>query len=181
LVPSWKGQIAFRALVTQYTENMVKTGLGTDPNNIYSTLGDGGQGNTGPPHWRMVDSLNYSNGPLNTTVTARLQGAGVLDDRYIQCSFPNCPKGNPGVQVYTINDNHIPGYFYLDASISYDFDVGNSHDLQAYFNVRNLFNRDPGIVPYGPGDYTFFEYVSKTADGYDVLGRQYLLGFRFKM
>ncbi len=175
-----KGQFGWRLLVSQYLEAMENTGLGVGPNNIYSVLGDEGQETVGPAHWHLTTSLNYALDQWQASLTGRLQSAGVIDDRYIQCST-NCPTAIPTQNIVTITDNHIPGFFYLDGSFAYSFNVQEKSTLQIYFNVRNIFNRAPGIVPAGPTDYTYTEPLSKDQDGFDLLGREYRLGFRYRL
>ena len=81
----------------------------------------------------------------------------------------------------TIEDNHIAGAFYLDGSLSYDFNIGEKSTLQTFFNVRNILNRSPAYVPQGPTDFTYVYPLSKGSSGFDLLGREFLVGVRLRM
>jgi outer membrane receptor protein involved in Fe transport len=53
-------------------------------------------------------------------------------------------------------------------------------DLEVFFNVKNLFNKDPALVASGPGGFGF-DHAGVSEGLYDILGRVYLAGVRFKM
>ena len=174
IVSSWSGDLGFHGDATLYLTSNQNDGLG---GGYINTLGQEGQLLTGPPRWRLTGTVNYSLDKLRTSLTARAQSAGVIDNRYIECSS-GCPAvvGN----AITIENNRIPSTFYLDASIAYNWDVGNSQ-VETFFNVRNLLNKDPGIVPQGPTDFTYVYPLSKGSSGFDILGRVMRAGVRFKM
>jgi len=174
LVSTWRGQLSLSALGTFYTKSSQDDGLGNGP---YSTLGNMGQLVNGPPDWRAAANVAYALDTFTASLTARAQSDGVIDARYIECRS-GCPAS--GAFAKTIEDNSVASIFYLDASVSYGFDLGGSQ-VQAYFNVRNLLNKDPSIVPEGPSDFTYVFPLSKGSSGFDLLGRQYLLGIRVSM
>jgi len=168
------GNLTLRSQWTFYTKSQVDEGLGAGP---YSTLGNAGQLFTGPPRWRTTTSLGYSRDALRTSLTFRAQSKGQIDNRYVVCSTA-CPVS--GAVAKTIESNHIPGVFYVDASIAYTWEVGDS-EVETFFNVRNLMNTDPGVVPQGPTDFTYVYPLSKASSGFDLLGRVMRAGVRFKM
>jgi len=168
------GQFRLSALSTIYRTSTVDEGLGNGP---YSTLGDMGQSIVGPPDWRLTANLAYVRDRFTGSLTVRAQAEGVLDARWIECTS-NCPPS--GSFAKTIEDNTVDSTYYLDASLSYGFDVGG-FEFETYFNVRNLLNKDPEIVPQGPTDFTYVYPLSKGSSGFDLLGRVYLLGLRMKM
>ncbi len=168
------GQFRLAALSTFYRTSTVDEGLGNGP---YSTLGDMGQSIVGPPDWRLTANLAYMRDSFTGSLTVRAQAEGVLDARWIECSS-NCPPS--GAFAKTIEDNTVDSTYYLDASLSYGFRVGG-FDFETYFNVRNLLNKDPEIVPQGPTDFTYVYPLSKGSSGFDLLGRVYLLGLRMNM
>ena len=55
------------------------------------------------------------------------------------------------------------------------------HDERIPERVRNLLNADPTIVPQGPTDFTYTSSLSKGSSGFDILGRVFRAGLRFKM
>jgi len=168
------GDLSLRSQWTFYRKSTTDDGLGAGP---YSTLGNAGQLFTGPPRWRQTTMVSYSVDALRTSLTFRAQSKGQIDNRYIVCST-GCPVS--GAVAKTIESNHIPGAFYLDASIAYTWEVGSS-EVETFFNVRNLLNTDPGIVPQGPTDFTYVYPLSKASSGFDLLGRVMRAGVRFKM
>lgn len=46
----------------------------------------------------------------------------------------------------TINNNQMPGAFYLDANCLYAFDLMGTEST-AFFSVRNMFDHDPPPLP----------------------------------
>jgi outer membrane receptor protein involved in Fe transport len=171
---SWGGQFSVNAVGTFYTKSSQDDGLG---GGSYSTLGDMGQLVVGPPDWRAVLNVGYALGGFTGSLTGRAQSDGVLDARWIECRS-GCPTS--GAFTKTVEDNSVDGIFYLDGSVSYDFDMADMK-VEAFFNVRNILNKDPSIVPQGPSDFTYVSPLSKGSSGFDLLGRQYLVGLRVRM
>ncbi|HWK51849.1 MAG TPA: TonB-dependent receptor, partial [Steroidobacter sp.] len=169
-----KGQFRITGLGTLYRTSKQDDGLG---DGMYSTLGDMGQLIVGPPDWRLTANIAYGLDNFHASLTARAQSDGVIDARYIQCTS-GCPAS--GAFAKTIENNKIDSTYYLDASLGYNFDIANMR-MEAFFNVRNLLNKDPEIVPQGPTDFTYVFPLSKGASGFDLLGRVFLLGVRMSM
>lgn len=174
VVSSWNGRLSLSALGTFYTKSSQDDGLG---GGSYSTLGDMGQLRVGPPDWRVAANVAYALDTFTASLTARAQSDGVIDARYIECTT-GCPASTGFAK--TIEDNSVDSIVYLDASVSYGFNFPNLK-LEAFFNVRNLLDTDPSIVPLGPSDFTYVSPLSKGSSGFDLLGRQYLVGFRLSM
>ncbi len=174
LIDSWAGQFRLTALGTFYRTSSQDDGLG---GGSYSTLGNMGQLVNGPPDWSALANIGYALNAFTGSVTVRAQSEGVLDARWVECTS-GCPQ--TGAFNPTVEDNSVSSITYLDASVSYDFDFAGM-DVEAFFNVRNLLNKDPSIVPQGPSDFTYVSPLSKGSSGFDLLGRQYLLGVRLKM
>jgi iron complex outermembrane receptor protein len=155
---------------TTYLKNYSNTNLAPPTDTTGENSG------SAPPNWQLVGQLSYITPDWSTTFTGRAMSSGTLHNYYIQCTSA-CPVvTSPNM---TINDNYAPGYFYLDWSITKDFNVGESK-VQAFLNITNLFNRDPGLIPKGSdevGDEVSLTNPSK----YDVLGRVFRAGVRFKM
>jgi iron complex outermembrane recepter protein len=165
------GTIGLRGLATYYMTSTQDDGLGAGS---FTTLGNKGQFNNGPPRWRTTINANYSLAGLVASLTYRAQSRTYINPTYIECS-QSCPVSVSGAQ--TINDNDISSAYYLDASLSYTMDVAKTQ-VQAFVNIRNLLDKDPKIVPQGPTDFTYVQALSRPASGFDVLGRQYLAGVR---
>ena len=72
---------------------------------------------------------------------------------------------------------------YLDTSFAYKLMTkasGSATDVEAYLNVRNITNKDPAIVAQGPSGFAY-SLNSDNGTFYDVLGRVFRVGVRFKM
>jgi outer membrane receptor protein involved in Fe transport len=169
------GSLTFNGRGTMFLESEQDDGLGGGP---IDTLGHGGQRLNGPPEWGAIAMVGYTTEALRMSLTARAQSSLVIDNRNIECTS-NCPSP-PGNGGDTIEDNDLPSSFYLDASIAYSFDVRGSQ-LETFFNVTNILNKDPGIVPQGPTDFTYVSPLSRGQAGYDLLGRVFRAGVRFRM
>ncbi|WP_164155894.1 TonB-dependent receptor plug domain-containing protein [Sandarakinorhabdus rubra] len=127
-------------------------------------------GDTTPPDlgtptslkWRGFGSATYAVGPSRTTVTARYLGPGVVNNLR-----PTERNGLPAEW------NRLPAVWYWELSQNFDIKVGNS-TVTVFGVVENLFDQDP---PPTPNSGTSFG----TSAVYDLLGRSYRLGVRFKM
>jgi outer membrane receptor protein involved in Fe transport len=135
------------------------------------------------PKWKASGSLTYETRPLTATLAVRALASGFVGGTpgnttmYIQCTdaCPLSTANNP-----TIDDNHVPGAVYFDASFSYR-PKGRIADGEPefFFGVRNIANRDPAIAPRGPGGLA---YGSRPTNDwvYDLIGRSFQGGVRFK-
>ncbi|ALO47416.1 TonB-dependent receptor domain-containing protein [Pseudohongiella spirulinae] len=108
---------------------------------------------------RFLSSVTYANGPLDVTFTARGLGAGVYDNRYIECAPGSCPvstAANP-----TVNNNSIESITYFDLGFNYALENG-----KVFMNFQNVFDRNPAAVAStsfwsGPGNMTFYERMGR--------------------
>lgn len=173
IVAGWGGDLTIRGLATNYIKNFTDTGiLGVPATNTVGT-----NSNSGPPHWRYSITGIYSNDPYTISLTARGASSGKINNTYIQCTA-GCPVAT--VNNETINDNHLPGAFYLDTNLSYEFMNSQAGVGSVYLNIRNLLNADPAIVPSGPSG---FAYITQGTNPYiyDQIGRYFRIGVRFGM
>lgn len=120
------------------------------------------------PRWKADIVEDYSNDTWSVTLTERWLADGTFSNSYIQCTT-NCPL--PTVANPTINFNHMPGVFYVDFGASYNL----SDRLALYAKVNNLANIPPPVAPTATGPSNG---VNNTL--YDVIGRMYYLGFRYR-
>ncbi len=139
---------------------------------------NGGYGNTATatPNWRWRASAGYSNDAFDLTLVARGVSSGVYLNSYVECQT-GCPVST--VNNRTIDNNHIDGAIYFDTSLTYKFAV-SAADMEAFFNVRNVFNKDPAVIAPGVGGYTY-EAAPYNGALYDSLGRVFRAGIRFRM
>ena len=158
-VPFLTGNLQFRML-GNYTINFRQNQLGT----IVNSAGAVGSDNpsTGFPKARFTFSGSYNSGPLSLTAQTRFIGAAKL--------------------VYTwtskdVDDNTVPAIAYVDLRGSYHV----NEQLQLFATVDNLLNKAPPNVAAGPTQgQTAYYFTATSGVIYDVIGRSYRVGARFK-
>jgi outer membrane receptor protein involved in Fe transport len=169
LVSGTSGVFTFRGLATHFLNYTVDSG-------IPSSLIVERTGTTALPDWRYSFAVNYSNGPLSLSATVRGITDGVTNNNAIQCSS-GCPAST--TERTTYDDIYAPAARYLDLATTFKF--GPDGQFSLFANVRNVFNKDPAIIPAGPTGYQSWTNYPISAGQYDVLGRVFSAGFRFKM
>jgi iron complex outermembrane recepter protein len=177
---AWRGDVNLHVNATHYLSRSVDPGVpGLLPTDLVGALGGNaptGISNDGPPNWQITGRLSYSLNPFVATLSGRYRSAGVIDNSWIACTTgcPAATANNP-----TVNFNRTDGYVYLDAAFSYRFKYHGA-DFESFLNIKNVTNKDPGIVYLGPSGPTYFKPISYP-DVFDTLGRVYRIGVRFKL
>lgn len=156
----WAGTVSVHGLATNIWQLTSIDPLGNITKSSGSNSG-------GVPQWSYNVAVTYDAGDYALTWTGRGIGAGVRSRQYIQCTS-DCP--NVTAPIYTINDNHMPGAFYMDLNFTYRLKTQSVGDAEMFFNVENLTNNNPS---------TFF--VGNSNPLYDRLGTMFHGGIRFKM
>lgn len=169
--PFLDGDLAIRLMATRYLKNYTNDGI-TPPTDTVGINGTNGTLKNSLPRWRYQASLGWNRDPVSFTFTARGFSSGVYNTSYIQCTS-GCPASTTANM--TINDNHLPGAIYFDTNVT----VSLSDQVDGFLSVDNMLNKDPAQMAYGPGIGTAPLSVNPVL--YDVLGRSFRLGFRFKM
>jgi outer membrane receptor protein involved in Fe transport len=164
-LPAFGGLFQFRGLMTQ-TKELVTV----QQNGPVERLGrmSAHLRVTGVPKWRGNVDLRYSHGPWSTNLQVRYIGKGLFN--------PDLTEG--GGRANTVNDNTVPAFVYFNLGAQYNFEVlGKS--LELYGVVNNLLDTDPPWLPSGAAGGTN-ETSSNAAQGYDLIGRNYRVGLRFR-
>jgi outer membrane receptor protein involved in Fe transport len=151
------GAFTLRGLATHVIEFVTDTGL---PNTIPTDTAGVNSGNT--PHWKFLAIQSYANDRISLTVQERWFSDGTIGNQYVVCQS-GCPTSTSIAP--TIDDNSMPGAFYLDLGGS----VNLTDALTAYVKVDNVLDHDPAKSP---------SYANPAL--YDVVGRLYRAGVRFK-
>ncbi|MES2781676.1 MAG: TonB-dependent receptor [Pseudomonadota bacterium] len=112
--------------------------------------------------WRGLVTATYAVGPSRTTLTTRYLGSGIVN--------ANPETSRTGLPA---EFNRLPAVWYVELAQNFDVKIGG-RDVTFFGVVENLFDRDP---PPTPNSGTSFG-VSPV---YDLLGRSYRMGFRFKI
>jgi outer membrane receptor protein involved in Fe transport len=147
------GNLTFRTMVN-YIGQFTTQVQGAAPVQLAGDIGNS------IPKWQGVFGANLSVGPVSWFVQERWISGGKYDN-----------TNNNGSGIYP---NNIGSVFYTDTTITYDvLDTGAS----VFFSINNLFDRDPPPTP------SFLiagsNYSNRTL--YDMIGRQFTLGVRYKM
>jgi iron complex outermembrane receptor protein len=115
---------------------------------------------TGYPRWRGTLNADYAWNKLGVTVSEQYIGKMTL--------------GIPGSPQNFVNPN-VPAVWYTDLSVRYDIKPAG-RDVQLFATVNNLFDKKPPLIPGTvPG-----VNLATNMSVYDVVGRAYTVGARFK-
>jgi outer membrane receptor protein involved in Fe transport len=169
--PVLGGNLSLRFMATRFLENSSADGITPTTDNVGTNSTNGTLRNS-LPKWRYLASFGFDRDPVALSLTARGFSAGVYNTSYVSCSS-NCPVSTPANM--TINDNRLPGAIYFDSNVTVKF----PHNIEAFFAVDNIANKDPAQVAFGTAVGAAPLSVNPLL--YDVLGRTFRLGFRFKM
>lgn len=155
---SWSGALTLRVLAThiftRYTNDGITVDEAAGENSGSATL-------SSVPKWKVVSSIAYNNDSFAAMLTARTVSGGVYDVTYTAAD---------------INNNHIPGATYWDLALNYRV-AKMTGSPEVFFNVDNLFNKDPVIVaPLAQQQFV----APVNASLYDVLGRTVRGGVRLQ-
>jgi outer membrane receptor protein involved in Fe transport len=162
-ISAWTARMDFRLIGTYTPDFKVSNGPGQP---IYQEAGVVGAitGSPGtdsspvPVHKFNIQSA-YSDGPLQVNLQMRYIG------EMVQTTVPT---------IHYTNE-HVAAIAYFDGAVSYDWTV-DGHRFTSFLNVTNMFNKAPPLVPYGqPG-----EFYPTNQELYDVVGRYYTAGVRFR-
>jgi iron complex outermembrane recepter protein len=118
------------------------------------------------PDFKATGNLTYSNGGFTAFFQGRYIGDGTIE---------NAPIPNN----VTLEHNHVDSAFYLDASLSYEFQLGGGNTVEVFGNVSNLLDKDPPVTPYYSAFLAYSQQYNPSL--FDVLGRRYTLGVRVRM
>lgn len=114
------------------------------------------------PTDKITTQLTYSRGPLSAFLQLRWIDEGLRDVLEVE-----------GVDI---DDNTIDSVTYTDLNVRYEIAVGEGV-LSLYVNAQNLLDEDPPVV----ASSGFFGGSSNQTDAfYDLIGRRYTVGARFR-
>ncbi|GAY20396.1 TonB-dependent receptor domain-containing protein [Sphingobium fuliginis] len=165
------GTVSLRGLATRFLENYSNDGI-TPATDTVGTNGTNGTLRNSLPKWRYLATVGFDHDPIAVSLTARGFSAGVYNTSYVECSSA-CPVSTPANM--TINNNQLPGATYFDANVTLKL----PQDIQLFLSVDNIANKDPARMAFGTSIGAAPLSVNSLL--YDVLGRTFRLGLRFKM
>jgi outer membrane receptor protein involved in Fe transport len=121
------------------------------------------------PRWRGNLSIDYENDHFGVTVGEQMIGKMRLD-------IPGAiVAGGVAQQVQFVNSK-VPSVFYTDLTLRAKIDVGAGKKLEPFLTINNLFDKDPPLIP---GTVPGVNLPTNIAV-YDIVGRAYTAGVRFK-
>ena len=163
-----EGSLTLRGLATRYIENIVDTGIpGVVP--LDSVGSNGGQYTT--PTWIFRGSLSYDTPSFSITTVARGTSAGKYLANAVECQT-SCPVTTTTSTYQTYDDINVSGTFYVDLNLTKKIEIGGKGVGEVFFNVTNLFNRWPLLLPETG--------LAANSTYSDLLGRRFRIGVRFK-
>ena len=163
------GNLNLRLIGTYLYDMIVDTGLGPAPIDYHGQsgpVGSFGSFNT-QPDWQARAFLTYARDRFTSTLETRYVGSGSLNVTWFES-----PPGDPSnTRALSVNDNSVDDAYYLSWSGSYDFRARQESQIQLFWVINNLLDKDPPIAPGGnayPTNPVFF----------DTLGQRYRAGVR---
>jgi outer membrane receptor protein involved in Fe transport len=116
------------------------------------------------PDFKATGNITYRNGPFSAFIQGRYIAPGIQDATRTE-----------GVDI---EDNSVGSAFYTDLRLSYEFPVGDS-SLEIFGTITNLFDKSPPVTPTYSA---FLGYAGQVNTAlYDVLGRRFTIGAKFKL
>ncbi len=155
-LPVGSGDLALRGLVTYVDKLRMDDGrtvtelAGSTDQPTIASIG-------GQPHWRFNANATYETGPATLSLTGRYVGGGNINNAYTFKDLNVLERG---------------GRLYLDTSVQYALIDNGDDKVSLFAAVSNLLDKDPPIT--GTGGFATVRSL------YDVVGRTYTLGVRFR-
>ena len=164
----WLGDISLGANITHVIEDIQDSGAPGVA--VIDTVGMNATAN--PPRWKYQMSARYNLDAISLGVTLRGISEGTYNSNWITCTSA-CPVST--ANNLTTNYNYIPSAWYLDFNSSYNV----TDNVDIFLNIKNVFNLDPPVFYVGPGGNAW-QRPAAPLFNYDILGRVYRVGVRFK-
>ena len=176
------GTLRVHAVATHTIKNVVDNLiLQTDWAGVIRDWGEGsltpaaGDEGNAVPRWQYRVTASYDIDPVLINLVARGTGSGVYSNEAIQCTS-SCPDST--LQRPTINNNHIKGAMYFDASVHVKLRPADNETTLSFI-VNNMFNKNPVLV--GVSNSGFAVPVPQTVRSlYNTLGRAFRVALTTK-
>jgi outer membrane receptor protein involved in Fe transport len=152
--------LGFR-MIGSYLNEFVLNNFGVKPQQQAGTTG-----NLPLPRVQVTLGTNYSQGPFSL----------FINERYIGSGKRQWNDNQPLLGGQIINYDRISPIFYTDMNLAYRGSGGGNSEWEAFLNVQNVFDRSPPVVPIFSG---FGGTTDTNRALFDVLGRRFVLGFKY--
>jgi outer membrane receptor protein involved in Fe transport len=152
-----------------FWSHLIENSTTTDRANAATYFDQAGQTGVGVlPRDAVTGVQSYNVGNFSLSLSERFISEGIYNKRY------NLPGARRDVA-----DNAVPSVLYVNLSASHRWDMAGGN-LELYGNVQNLFDRDPPVTP-GVFDASLSQTGNQVNTGlFDMLGRRFTIGVRFK-
>jgi iron complex outermembrane recepter protein len=170
-VPLARGDNLNLRVISSYLYDMIiDTGLGDPPINYHGQSGPVGAfgGFNTSPDWQANAWLTYSHSRFATTLEMKYIGSGTQNVLRFDSPIGAATNTLPN----SISDNSVDSRIYLAWAGSYDFETrADDNQLQLFWSINNLLDKDPPIAPGGNGFPTNPVF-------FDTMGRRIRAGLR---
>jgi outer membrane receptor protein involved in Fe transport len=134
-------------------------------------------GQLNEPENRAVFNVRYQLGDFGVSLQQRYFGESELNVGAI--SFIQFEPGRvPGPGQSTIDDATVDAKSYTDLTLFYERELSNGNMWDVSLAITNLNDEDPPVIPSFDQR---FSSQGNPANAYDVYGRRFLLGFRYRL
>jgi iron complex outermembrane recepter protein len=157
------GEIRLRGLVAYLKELSTVDPFG----GFDDRAGVNGGEAAGTPHWQGGASITYTVDNFTVFVQERVIGKGRYSNNYVV----------GGRASNSIDFMDVAGRNYTDVTLKYKFEAMGS-ESEAFLTINNLFDKDPPPSPTRVG--TPVSILATNPTLYDIIGRYYTAGLRFK-
>jgi len=123
----------------------------------------------GVPDYIIDGMLSWTLDDLKLTTHGRYIPAGIFWTNFVGPDQDGYAPTLPN----SVDNNNVPGRFYLDLSAQYTIHGGNGQQYQIFGTINNLLDKDPPIIPGATGGTNQILF--------DPIGRAFKMGVRVKM
>jgi outer membrane receptor protein involved in Fe transport len=148
----------------------------TTNNGVQTTQAVGQYSNGAVAPWRWFSSLSYNYEAATLTVMNRGLSGGRWDNAWVGCTS-GCPAATS--LKPTVNNNYIPGRSYFDLSAAYKVMRNETAEVEVFMTIDNILDTDPPQASATLSQYGWTPNANTAL--FDVLGRVFRAGVRFKM
>ena len=169
LLPSQDESLTLRFLAGRLLEDSTTT-PGGQPVDLSGQLAE--------PENRALLSARYRFGNFGVGWQQRYIGESELNGP-VTINFVQFEPGlvAPAGQL-TIDDATVDAKSYTDLTLTYDREMSSGQSWELSLSITNAFNEDPPVIPSFDQR---FSSQGNPANAYDVYGRRWLLGFRYRL
>ncbi|HEY8519345.1 MAG TPA: TonB-dependent receptor, partial [Gammaproteobacteria bacterium] len=128
-------------------------------------------GTTTYPDLRALATVDYRVGPFRASLLTRYIPETILNMDWETRPLQSCGSAS------CVNDNTIESQMVTNLTLGYRRDLTNGATWEATLTVANLFDSDPPVIPTSVAGGGVAQTTAPA--GYDIFGRQFVLGFNY--